>query len=193
MTNAANIASVSATDLTGTWSVDPVHSRLGFAAKHLGINIVKGRFEKFEGLIEIPEDVLDTSASGVVETASITTHFGMRDDHVRSAAFLDTDAYPQMSFVSGGSRTLDDGQFEVSGKLTLRGVTRPLTLLVELRGTAVDQFGNERLGLHASGELRLREFGIPYDEHVAGVPIVANTVQLRFDVEAIRQPESNDH
>jgi polyisoprenoid-binding protein YceI len=98
-----------------------------------------------------------------------------------------------MSFVSGGSRTLDDGQFEVSGKLTLRGVTRPLTLLVELRGTAVDQFGNERLGLHASGELRLREFGIPYDEHVAGVPIVANTVQLRFDVEAIRQPESNDH
>ena len=188
-----SIASISATDLTGTWTIDPVHSRLGFAAKHLGINIVKGRFEIFDGVIEIPEDVLHASASGVVNTASISTHSGMRDDHLRSAAFLDADTYPQMSFVSDGIRRLDEKQLAVSGELTLRGVMRQLTWVVELRGTAVDQFGNERLGIHASGKLRLSEFGIPYDERVAGVPLVGDTVQLRLDIEAVRQRDSSDY
>jgi polyisoprenoid-binding protein YceI len=173
--------------LTGTWSIDPVHSRIGFNAKHLGINIVKGRFETFEGTIEIPNDLGSLSTSGVIDAASVTTHFAMRDEHLRSAEFLDVENHPRISFRSTGVTPLGEDSAEVTGAITIRGVTQPLRLTVEARGIATDQFGHERLGLHATGELQRSDFAMPYDERVAGIPIVAETIQLELDIEATKQ------
>jgi len=176
-----------APSLTGTWSIDPVHSRIGFAAKHLGINIVKGRFETFEGTLEIPSDLGSLSTSGVIDAGSVTTHFEMRDDHLRSPAFFDVENHPKISFRSTCATPLGEGSAEVTGEISIRGVTRPLRLTVEARGIATDQFGNERVGLHATGELQRSDFGMPYDERVAGIPIAADTIRLELDIEATKQ------
>ncbi|MBV9193980.1 MAG: YceI family protein [Solirubrobacterales bacterium] len=98
-----------APSLTGTWSIDPVHSRIGFAVKHLGINIVTGRFETFEGIIEIPSDLGSMSGPGVIDAALVTAHFEMRDDHLRPPAFLDVENYPRISCSSTGVTPLGEG------------------------------------------------------------------------------------
>ena len=172
----------------GIYDVDPVHSRVGFSAKHLGINRVRGRFETFEGTVEITGELTTAKIAGVIEAGSVNTHFSMRDDHLRSDAFFDVENHPKISFVVSAITPLDERHFEITGEITIRGVTRAVTFKAQLGGTASDQFGNERLGLSASGELNRSDFGMPYDQAVAGIPVVADTVRFEIDIEALKQP-----
>jgi polyisoprenoid-binding protein YceI len=172
---------------TATWVLDPMHTRIGFAARHLGINLVRGRFETFEGSIEIPGDLSSLTASGVIDAGSLTTHLAMRDDHLRSAAFFDVEHHPEISFRTVGVTPLGGEHTKVAGEITIRGVTRPISLEVEAHGTAVDQYGNERVGFAATGTLRRTDFGMPYDDRVAGIPLVGDRIHLQLDIEAIKQ------
>ena len=173
--------------LTGTWVIDPVHSRIGFAVKHLGINTIRGRFDDFEGTLEVTDDLSTATVTGVIEAASVDTRVAMRDEHLRSAGFFDVENHPKIAFVSTTITPVGDARFELSGDITIRGITKNIALDGETHGTATDQFGNHRVGLYATGTLKRSDFGMPYNETVAGVPIAADTVSLSLDIEAIKQ------
>jgi polyisoprenoid-binding protein YceI len=173
--------------LTGTWAIDPVHSRVGFAVKHLGINTVRGRFDDFEGTLAVTEDFSTATVTGVIEAASIDTRFAMRDEHLRSSEFFDVENHPKISFVSTAITPIGGARFELSGEITIRGITKTIALAGEAHGTATDQFGNERVGLNVTGALKRSDFGMPYNETVAGIPLAADTINLSLDIEAIKQ------
>jgi polyisoprenoid-binding protein YceI len=173
--------------ITGTWVIDPVHSRIGFAVKHLGINTVRGRFDDFGGTLDVTDDFSTATVTGVIDAASIDTHFALRDDHLRSPDFFDVENHPKISFVSTAITPIDGERFKLSGEITIRGITKELTLEGETHGTATDQYGNRRVGLNVAGALKRSDFGMPYQETVAGVPLAADTVNLVLDIEAIKQ------
>jgi polyisoprenoid-binding protein YceI len=173
--------------LTGTWVIDPVHSRIGFAVRHLAINIVRGRFDDFEGTLEITDDIDTATVTAVIGAASIDTRFAMRDEHLRSPDFFDVESHPKISFVSTAIRPVGGGRFELSGEITIRGVTRTISLEGDIHGTATDQFGSERIGSSVTGAWKRSDFGIAYHETVAGIPIAADAVGLSLDIEAVKQ------
>jgi len=172
----------------GTFSVDPSHSRVEFAVKHLGIATVKGTFGSFEGTLELGADLSQARASGRVDAASIDTQEDKRDAHLRSADFFDVERFPALSFESTGIRPLDDDRFEITGDLTIRGVTREVHLVAELLGAETDPWGNERVGLEVSGQLNRGEFGLTWNQVLgSGNMLVSDKVKLALEISAVRQ------
>jgi polyisoprenoid-binding protein YceI len=171
----------------GTYDIDPVHSRIGFAVKHLGINLVRGRFTVFEGTLEIPDDLRNATVAGVIEAGSVDTGFAMRDEHLRTADFFDVENTPKISFTSTAVTITDRDSVELVGAITVRGITKPVTLYVEIHGSATDQYGNDRLGLQATGQLSRADFGMPFNQAPGGIMLVADKIELSLDVEAIRR------
>src|SRR5919198_2300690 len=137
----------------GTWSVDPVHSTVGFSVKHLGIATVRGQFEDFEGTLEIGEGDESARAYGTVQGVSVNTGDSGRDEHLRSADFFGVEQNPELRFESAEITQVDDDSFEIAGDLTMNGVTKPITLTAEVQGTETDPWGNERVALEVSGQL----------------------------------------
>jgi polyisoprenoid-binding protein YceI len=173
---------------TGTWSVDPSHSRVEFQVKHLGIATVRGHFGSFEGTLEVGDDLSSVRASGTVEVASVNTNEEKRDEHLRSADFFDADQHPQIRFASTAIVPVDDETFEIQGDVTLHGVTRPIVLKAEVTGTEQDPWGNERVGLEVTGQLDRGEFGMTFNQALgSGNVLVSDRVKLRIDVSAVKQ------
>jgi polyisoprenoid-binding protein YceI len=172
---------------TGTWTVDPIHSRVEFAAKHMGIATVRGVFTRFEGALEIADDPADSRAWGTVEVASLDTGAPDRDGHLRSADFFDAERYPEMTFESKRIEPLGGRTFRIAGDLTLRGVTREVELGVVVGGRDTDPWGNERVGLEVTGELSRSEFGMRFNEMLgSGNALVGDRVKLALDVSAVK-------
>lgn len=145
---------------TGTWNVDPAHSRVGFAVKHLGIATVRGVFKEFEGSLEIGEDLASTKARGTVQTASVDTSEPSHDGHLRGPDFFDVESYPEITFESTSIEAAGEDEWKVLGNLTIHGVTNEIELDVEIGGTENDPWGNERVGLEGQWSdlaLRLRD------------------------------------
>ena len=128
---------------TGTWTVDPTHSSVGFQVKHMGLATVKGFFSDFEGKLEVGEDGTIT-ASGTVETASVNTRNAQRDEHLRSPDFFDAERNPQISFRSTAIEPVDAETYRIAGELTIAGTTKEIELEAELGGSDVDPWGNTR-------------------------------------------------
>lgn len=170
--------------LTGTWAIDPVHSNVSFVVRHLGVSKVRGRFTELEGEIITAENVLDSSVTATMRAASIDTVNQQRDDHVRSADFLDAENHPTLTFRSTGVRT-DGADYLIDGDLTLRGVTRPVTLTAELGGFGDGMTeGSKVLGASASTEISRTDFGVG-----GGIPsaVVSDTIRIELDIEAVRR------
>jgi polyisoprenoid-binding protein YceI len=173
---------------TGTWSVDPSHSRVEFQVKHLGIASVRGHFASFEGTLEVGDDLSSARAYGTVDVASVDTNEEKRDAHLRSADFFDAEQHSQIRFVSTEIVPVDDETFEISGDVTLHGVTRPITLKAEVTGTEQDPWGNERVGLEVTGQLDRGEFGMTFNQALgSGNVLVSDRVKLRLDISAVKQ------
>ncbi len=173
---------------TGTWSVDPDHSKVGFAIRHLGIATVRGEFTTFEGTLDVGADPSTTRVTGSVDAASIFTNQPQRDEHLRSADFFDVERYPTLSYESTLIEAIDAGSFRITGNLTMHGVTNEVVLTAAVRGSDIDPFGNERVGLEATGELSRGDYGIAYNVPLAsGGLFVADKVELIVDVSAIKQ------
>lgn len=171
----------------GTWTVDPSHSKVGFAVKHMGIATVRGEFTEFEGTLEVGDD-RSTKVHGTVRTASVTTNEPQRDEHLRSPDFFDAEANPELTFESTGIEAVDEESFRVTGNLTLDGVTNAITLDAEVQGTDTDPFGNERVGLEITGELSRGDYGMKFNQALgSGNMLVADKVKLALDVSAIKQ------
>jgi polyisoprenoid-binding protein YceI len=144
MSTTSTVPAAARTQLpTGAWKVDPVHSSVEFQVKHLGIATVKGRFNEFEGTLEIGAG--GARASGSVEVASIDTREPQRDAHLRSADFFEVESFPRIEFASTAIRPLDEDEFEIDADLTIHGVTRPVTLRAVFEGAETDPQGNERV------------------------------------------------
>jgi polyisoprenoid-binding protein YceI len=174
--------------LAGTWAVDPVHSEVGFSIRHLMVSKVRGRFSRFDGSFVTAEDPLASSVSASVDLASIDTGNPDRDAHVRSADFLDVERYPELTFHSTGVRVEDDG-YVVDGDLSLHGVTRPVSLQLEVHGFQPDSpFGDTRAGFTAKTEIDRRDFGIEFNIPLDGGGVgLGHKVEITLEIEAIRQ------
>jgi polyisoprenoid-binding protein YceI len=174
-----------------TWTIDASHSEAEFAVKHLMISTVKGHIPAMEGTLTLDESNLAASAVAVeFDVASIDTRTTMRDDHLRSADFFDAEKFPTMTFRSSEvtAATLDDGaRFTMTGDLTIRDVTRPVTLDVTVGGRGRDPWGNDRVAFSASTKIDRREFGLNYNAALeTGGVVVGHEVKISIEIEAIR-------
>ena len=173
----------------GTWTVDPVHSTVGFSVKHLGIATVRGQFDEFEGTAHV--DTQNPAASTVnvtIQTASVTTGQAQRDGHLKSPDFFDVETYPQITFVSTDVER-DGTEWSITGDLTINAVTKPVTVLFEETGEAKDPFGNLRVGFEGTVTLNRTEWDLKWNSPLeTGGVLVSEKVTLEFDVSAIRQP-----
>lgn len=179
--------STAATTLpTGTWNVDPSHSRVGFSVKHLGISNVRGEFHDFDGQFVIAEDGTAT-ASGTVRVASIDTNESGRDGHLKSADFFDGEIYPEITFQSTSITATYEDTYEITGDLTMHGVTNPITLTVDIGGSDADLYGNTRIGLEATAELSRSAYGMKFNAAIAsGNMMVSDKVKLDLDIQAVK-------
>ena len=174
---------------TGTWTVDPTHSRVGFAVKHLGIATVRGVFTDFEGTLQLGDDLSTAKAYGTVKTASVNTSEPGRDEHLRSADFFAVENYPQMTFESTSIEAIDEDSLKIIGNLTINDTTNEVELLAELGGTDVDPWGNDRVGLEAVGKISRSDFGIKFTmARGSGNAVVGDKVTLNLDISAVKAP-----
>ena len=176
---------------TSTWTIDATHSEVGFAVKHMMISTVKGRIPALEGSLALNEVEPSNSTVAVdFDVASIDTRTAMRDDHLRSAEFFDVENFPKLTFRSRNvtATSLDDGaNFEVTGDLTIRDVTRPVTLDVTVNGRGRDPWGNDRIAFSASTTIDRRDFGLNYNAALeTGGVLVGTDVKISIDLEAVR-------
>jgi polyisoprenoid-binding protein YceI len=173
---------------TGTWTVDPAHSKVGFAVKHMGIATVRGEFKDFEGTLEIGDDLSTARAYGTVKVRSVDTNEPQRDEHLRSPDFFDAGQYPELRFESTSIEALDDEEFRITGNLTLNGVTNEVVLHAEAQGTDIDPWGNERVGLEVTGQLSRGDYGMKFNQALgSGNMLVADKVKLALDISAVKQ------
>ena len=173
---------------TGTWSVDPTHSKVGFGVKHMGIATVRGEFTEFEGTLEIGADLASATIDGTVKSGSVNTNEQQRDEHLRSPDFFDTTEYPEIQFESTEIEAVDDEQFRIRGRLTIHGITNDIILHAEVQGTDIDPWGNERVGLEVTGQLSRGDYGMKFNQALgSGNMLVADKVKLSLDISAVRQ------
>ncbi len=173
---------------TGTWSIDPDHSRVGFTIRHLGIETIHGEFTSFEGAIEVGGERPGARAQGTVAVASIFTHQPRRDEHLRSPDFFDAENHPTITFASTAIEAGEDGSLVITGDLTMHGVTKQVVLTGLFEGAAVDQFANERIGLAVTGEISRTDYGVSFNLPLdGGAKLLGERVRLELDISAIRQ------
>jgi polyisoprenoid-binding protein YceI len=175
--------------IAGTWEIDTIHSEVSFVVRHLVVSKVRGRFDRFGGTIITDEDLARSSVNVTIDASSVNTNEPTRDNHVRSADFLDVENFPNITFVSTAVRS-DSGAYFVDGNLTIRGTTRPVTLDVELNGFIADPYGGTRVGFSATAEVDRDDYGVSFNGPIPGTDnamVLSNRVNFTIEVEASLQ------
>jgi polyisoprenoid-binding protein YceI len=178
-------------DAATAWNIDTAHSTIEFAAKHMMITTVKGRLADGRGTVTIDEAHPERSAVAVeFDAASLDTRSGDRDQHLRSADFLDVEKYPTISFRSRrveGARKVEGKAFKVVGDLTIRGVTKEVTLDAVYEGAGKDPWGGSRVSFSATTKIDRRDFGLTWNAALeTGGVLVSNDVKIQIELQAIR-------
>jgi polyisoprenoid-binding protein YceI len=171
--------------VAGKWTIDPVHSEVGFSVRHMMVSKVRGRFGDFSGDIVTGENPLDSSVTAEIQLGSIITGNEQRDQHIRSADFFEVETYPTMTYRSTGVRA-DGDDFILDGELTLKGVTKSVPLHLELNGFGPDAFGGTRAGFTATAEINRRDFNVNFSAPMQnGGAVVADKVSISLEIEAV--------
>jgi polyisoprenoid-binding protein YceI len=177
-------------DITGDYVLDVTHTRIGFSGRHAMVTTVRGQFAEFEGTAHV--DTANPSASSAkvdIRAASITTGQADRDAHLRSADFFDVETFPELTFVATGVARVDAATWTVTGDLTIKGVTNPVSIDFESTGSARDPFGNLRVGFEGSTTINRRDWGLTWNAALeTGGVLVSEKIKLEFDVSAIATP-----
>ena len=170
-----------------TWNLDKAHSEIEFKVKHMMISNVKGYFHDFDVTVTGNAEHLEEAAVVVeIKTASINTKSDSRDEHLRGADFFNADAYPVISFKSTAIKKIDDEEFELSGELTVKDVTKPATFVAEFGGIAKDPWGNQKVGYTVNGKINRQEFGLTWNAALeTGGVMVSEEVKFYADVQFI--------
>jgi len=170
----------------GVWQIDQSHSDLRIIARHLMVAKVRGTFTDFTGTIVVAEDPTDSTVEFEAKAASVTTGTQDRDNHLRSPDFLDAEQYPLVSFRSTGVAP-DGVDWKLTGDLTIRGVTKPVTFDLSFEGGAADPYGNTKAGFIANGEIDRKEWGLTWNAPLEGGGVlVSEKFKVEFDVEALQ-------
>jgi polyisoprenoid-binding protein YceI len=171
--------------IAGTWEIDPVHSEVGFIARHMMVSKVRGRFTQFSGEFVTANDPLKSSVTATIDLTSIQTGNEQRDQHIRSADFFEVDKYQTMTYRSSGLRAEGD-HYVLDGELTLKDVTKEVPLTLELNGFGPDPFGGTRAGFTATGEINRRDFGVNFSAPMeTGGVVVSDKIALQLEIEAV--------
>ncbi|MEU8123759.1 YceI family protein [Spirillospora sp. NPDC049024] len=179
---------------TGRWTIDPVHSEITFSVRHL-MTTVRGSFPDFEGEVVIGEDPFDSAARAEIRMGSIDTRSAERDEHVRSADFLDVRRHPVMSFAGSGVERAKIGRrartprYHLDGELTIKNVTRPVRLLTEFHGVSPDPWGGVRAGFTATASISRRDFGIEFNIPLQGDRVMlGDEIAIALEIQAVFAP-----
>ena len=176
------------TDLTGTWTLDPAHTRIGFVARHAMVTKVRSSFNEFEGTAAFDgANPANSHAEVTIKAASIDTRNAQRDEHLRSNDFLAMQEHPEITFISTGVRQVGETTFELTGDLTIRGVTKSVTIPFTFEGAAKDPFGNLRAGFEGSVAINRKDWGVTWNAALEGGGVlVSDRVTLEFEISAIK-------
>jgi len=177
----------SISDLTpGTWNIDPVHSSVGFVARHLMVSKVRGRFNKFSGTLTIAEDPLKSKVEASGDVASISTGDETRDGHLKSADFFDLEKYPTIDLVSTGIDK-DGDDYVLHTNLTVNGVTKPVDFELEFEGVSPDPWGGTRAGFEAEAEISRKDWGLEWNMVLeTGGLVIGDKVKIEIDAQAVK-------
>ncbi|MFJ7905404.1 YceI family protein [Kitasatospora sp. NPDC096204] len=176
-------------ELTGDYVLDPTHTRIGFVARHAMVTKVRGAFHRFEGTAHLDgKEPSRSSVQVVIKADSIDTGVEQRDQHLRTNDFLDAPNFPDITFRSTAVEARSDSDYRVTGDLTIKDTTRPVTIDFEYTGNAVDPYGNLRVGLEGSVTISRKDYGVTWNAALEGGGVlVGDKVVLEFDISAIRQ------
>ncbi len=174
--------------INGTYSIDPSHSSLGFIVRHAMITKVRGNFDDFAGAISLDVDnPASSTADLTVQMASIDTRNAQRDEHLRTNDFFDVPTFPTMTFKATGVSVVSEGVYDVTGDLTIKDVTKPVTVKWEFTGANTDAFGNERVGFEGSTTINRSDFGVTWNAPLeTGGVLVSEKVTIELEISAIK-------
>jgi len=174
---------------TTKWTIDPTHSEIGFKVKHMMFTNVSGKFEKYDAEIITEGDSFDNAkVSFSADVNSINTGNADRDNHLRSADFFNGETNGKMTFTSDSFTRKDDENYEMTGDLTLNGITKKVTLPVEFSGMMTDPWGNTKVGLNISGKINRKDWGINWNSALeTGGVLVSEEVRLAIEIQLIKQ------
>ena len=174
------------------YDVDPSHTSVEFAGKHMMVTTVRGRFRQFSGQVEVEDDDPTTvKVTATINTASLDTAVDQRDNHLRSGDFFDVERYPEMTYVSTDVERIGQNRYRVTGDLTIKDQTRPITLEVDVEERFVDPFGNERIGVSATGKLNRKDWGLTWNQVLeAGRLLVGDQIKLEIEGALVRKVEA---
>jgi polyisoprenoid-binding protein YceI len=172
----------------GTYDLDAAHKRVGFVVRHLMVSKVRGQFAQASATITIAEDPLQSSVTASIVTTSIETGQTDRDNHLRSGDFFEAEKYPTIEFRSTGIKSHAGAEFVLDGELTLKGVTKPVELVVEFEGATTSPYGQAVFGFSATTEIDREDFGLTYNMALeSGGVMIGKKVKIEIEGEAIRQ------
>ncbi|HVV18815.1 MAG TPA: YceI family protein [Pseudonocardiaceae bacterium] len=177
--------------VTGTWTIDPVHSDVSIVARHFMVSKVRGHFKEYSGTIVTAENPLESTVEATINAGSIDTNNEQRDGHIRSADFLDVENFPEITFKSTGVTQHGD-DFKLVGDLTLHGVTKPVTLDLEVSGVGPDAYGGTRFGFSAKTSVLRSEFGMSFHPVMeTGGAVVSDKLDVHIEIEAVLQQQES--
>ena len=187
-TNFDTAAPAAIKDLTGDYQIDPAHTRVGFSTRHAMVTTVRGSFTEFEGHAHLdPTDPAKSSSKVVIKAASINTGQEQRDAHLRSPDFLDVEKYPEIVFESTGAERTGEDTFRVTGDLTIKDQTHPVTIDWTFNGSAKDPYGNLRAGFEGTATVNRKDWGLTWNAALeTGGFLVSDKVKFEFDVSAVK-------
>ncbi|RKS03187.1 YceI family protein [Flavobacterium sp. 102] len=172
-----------------TWAIDPTHSEIGFKVKHMMFTNVSGKFNLFDADIENEEENFETAAINFsAEVNSINTGNDDRDNHLRSADFFDVENFGKLTFKSTSVKKVNEGEYKISGDLTIKDVTKSITLDTEYSGLMKDPWGNTKIGLSLNGKINRKEFGLTWNAALeTGGVLVGEDIKLNAEVQFVKQ------
>lgn len=175
------------TELVGTYTIDPAHSRIGFVARHAMVTKVRGSFEEFEGTATTGENLTDARIDLTIQVSSVHTRQADRDAHLRSSDFFDVAANPTITFTSTDVTAAGDDALRVIGDLSMKGVTKSVSIDFEYAGSAQDPSGNVRIGFEGSTKVNRKDYGLSWNAALeTGGLLVSEQVTLEFEISAIK-------
>jgi len=177
--------------LTGKYSLDTTHTRMGFVARHAMVTKVRGHFAEFEGSGHLDfDDPTKSTGKVTIKVESVETGNEQRDGHLRTNDFFDAPKYPEITFVSTDIKKVDDENYQLTGDLTIKDVTKPVTVDMEYTGAAVDPYGNQRVGFEGKTVVNRRDYNVNFNAALeAGGMLVSDKVTLEFDISAVKAGE----
>ena len=174
--------------LSGTYTIDPTHSEIGFSVRHAMVTTVRGQFAEYDGKLQLDgANPAASTAEVTIKVVSIDTNQEQRDGHLRTGDFFDAESHPEITFTSTAAEQVDAETYRLTGDLTIKGIAKPVSIDFTFNGAAKDLYGNERVGFEGSTTINRTDWGLSYNAALeTGGVLIGEKVKLSFDISAIK-------